>query len=282
MANTRNSQKRENDDAPAAADSKDSSDAEPTISDLFRLIEDLRSQGEATKTDLQSEMRSNAQSLRSVFDERLDKIESTSEQHEEAFLSFSTRLNRIENQLAEQNMQHDNNQNLNDNNQNISGNDVNNSYQNVNNNNPNVNINNQNEFFNHGGGLPARIRFQQHLAPMEDLSVSHAQGQPPQPHATPQLSQPIPRVHSEVIPLLQMKAIKRVVEDESRGIRPQDDEIFLSSNKAECKGLDLVGSVTYIRTNYTKSQGGIPYEILGDDIPPDKANALKLHINEVT
>ena len=35
---------KENDEAgaPAAADSKDSSDAEPTISDLFRLIEDLR------------------------------------------------------------------------------------------------------------------------------------------------------------------------------------------------------------------------------------------------
>ena len=49
MANTRNSQKRENDDAPAAAastagtpvvaDSNDSSNAEPTISDLFRLIQ---------------------------------------------------------------------------------------------------------------------------------------------------------------------------------------------------------------------------------------------------
>ena len=113
---------------------------------------------------------------------------------------------------------------------------------------------------------------------MEDLSVSHAQGQPPQLHATPQLSQPIPRVHSEVIPLLQMKAIKRVVEDESRGIRLQDDEIFLSSDKAECKGLDLVGSVTYIRTNYSQMQGGTAYEILGDDIPPDKANALKLKI----
>ena len=50
MANTRNSQKRENDDAPAAADSKDSSDAEPTLSDLFRLMqaqgEELRSQDE--------------------------------------------------------------------------------------------------------------------------------------------------------------------------------------------------------------------------------------------
>ena len=52
MANTRNSQKKENDKAgaPVAADSKDSSDAEPTISDLFRLMqaqgEELRSQDE--------------------------------------------------------------------------------------------------------------------------------------------------------------------------------------------------------------------------------------------
>ena len=40
------------------------------------------------------------QSLRSIeakFDEVLDKIESTSEHHEEAFLSFSARLDRIEN-----------------------------------------------------------------------------------------------------------------------------------------------------------------------------------------
>ena len=116
MANTRNSQKRENDDAPAAADSKDSDNADVPVTTLDTLLQELRSvkaQNEATKTDLQSEMRSNAQSLRSVFDERLDKIESTSEHHEEAFLSFSTRLDRIENQLAEQNMQHDNSQNIN-------------------------------------------------------------------------------------------------------------------------------------------------------------------------
>merc|ERR1711998_410130 len=101
---------------------------------------------------------------------------------------------RIENQLAEQNMQHDNNQNLN-------------------NNNPNVNINNQNDLFNHGGGLPARIRLQQHMPQMEDLSVSHAQGQPHQPHQPPQLSQPIPRSTSDVVPVLHQRNIKSVVED---------------------------------------------------------------------
>ena len=83
------------------ADSNDGSNAEPTMSDLFRLI-----QAQSDKL----------QSIETKFDQRLDKIESTSEQHEEAFLSFSTRLDQIENQLAEQNMQHDNNQNLNDNN----------------------------------------------------------------------------------------------------------------------------------------------------------------------
>ena len=111
---------------------------------------------------------------------------------------------------------------------------------------------------------------------MEDLSVSHAQGQPPQPHAAPQRSQPIPRDHSVVVPVLRMKAIKRVVEDESKGIRLQNDPTCSTSEKAECIGLDLVGSVTYIRTNYVTVQGGIAYEIPGDDIPPDKANALKL------
>ena len=75
-----------------------------------------------------------------------------------------------------------------------------------------------------------------------------------------------------------MKAIKRVVEDESRGKSLQDDEVFLSSDKAECKGLDLVGNVTHIRTEYVKVQGGTAYEIPGDDIPPDKANALKVKL----
>ena len=121
MANTRNSQKRENDDAPAAADSKDSDNTDVPVTTLDTLLQELRSvkaQNEATQSELRS--------IRANF-------ESKTENHEEALLSFSTRLDRIENQLAEQNMQHDNNQNLNDNNQNISGNDVNNSYQNVNN-----------------------------------------------------------------------------------------------------------------------------------------------------
>ena len=95
MANTRNSQKKENDEAgaPVAADSKDSSNDAPTMSDLFRLMqaqgEELRSQNET----LQSELRS----IEAKFDERVDKIESTSEHHEaalrhreEAFLSLST------------------------------------------------------------------------------------------------------------------------------------------------------------------------------------------------
>ena len=151
------------------------------MSDLFRLIqaqgEELRSKGD--------ELRSSLRSIKAKFDERLEKIESTSEHHEEAFLSFSTRLDRIENQLAEQNMQHDNNQNLNDSNRN-----VNNNNQHVQGNDQNVNINNQNDLFNHGlltngGGLPARIRLQQNMPQMEDLSVSHAQEQPHQPHQPP-------------------------------------------------------------------------------------------------
>ena len=120
MANTRNSQKRENDDAPAAADSKESDNTDVPVTTLDTILQSLRS-------------------IEAKFDERLDKIESTSEHHEEALLSFSTRLDRIENQLAEQNMKHDNDQNIN-------GSNVNNSNQNVNNNNPNVNINNQNVF----------------------------------------------------------------------------------------------------------------------------------------
>ena len=40
----------------------------------------------------------------------------------------------------------------------------------------------------------------------------------------------------------------------------------------------MVGNVTYIRTNYSQMQSGTAYEILGDDIPPDKANALKLKL----
>ena len=75
-----------------------------------------------------------------------------------------------------------------------------------------------------------------------------------------------------------MKAIKRVVEDKSRSIRLQDDPTVSTSEKAECIGLDLTGSVTYIRTNYVKVQGGTAYEIPDDDIPPDKAKALKLKI----
>ena len=160
MANTRNSQKRENDDTPAAADSKDSDNADVPVTTLDTLLQELRSvkaQNEATQSELRS--------IRAHF-------ESTTENHEEALLSFSTRLDRIENQLAEQNMKHDNDQNIN-------GSNVNNSNQNVNNNNPNVNINNQNDLFNHGllnngGGPPARIRFRQNLDPIEDLSVSHA------------------------------------------------------------------------------------------------------------
>ena len=54
---------------------------------------------------------------------------------------------------------------------------------------------------------------------------------------------------SVVTPVLHMKAIKRVVEDESRGIRLQDDPTFSTLEKAECIGLDLIGSVTCIRTN---------------------------------
>ena len=275
MANTRNSQKKEKNDAPTGAtslpagapvvaDMKDSGNTDIPVTTLDAILQSLRS-------------------IEAKFDERIDEIESTSEHHEEAFLSLSTRLNRIENQLAEQNMQHDNNQNLNDNNQNVSGNDVNNSYQNVNNNNQNVNINNQNDLFNHGllnngGGLPARIRLQQNMPQMEDLSVSHAQGQPHQPHQPPQLSQPIPRSTSDVVPVLHMRNIKSIVEDELRGIRLDSPENCFTALTAECIGLDLTGSVTYIRTNYVKVQGGTAYEIPGDDIPPDKAKALKLKI----
>ena len=157
MANTRNSQKNENDDEPAAArsqavaDAKDSGGNEPTVSDLVRLIQ---AQGATLQSEIQawkSEIQAQGATLRSMeakFDEKLEKIESTSDHHEEALLSFSTRLDRIENQLAEQNMQHDNNQ---------SGNNQNN--QNVNHN-QNVNSSNHNGLFNHGGGRPARIRFQ--------------------------------------------------------------------------------------------------------------------------
>ena len=81
-----------------------------------------------------------------------------------------------------------------------------------------------------------------------------------------------------MVPVLRMKAIKRVVEDKSRSIRLQDDPTVSTSEKAECIGLDLTGSVTYIRTNYVKVQGGTAYEIPDDDIPPDKAKALKLKI----
>ena len=113
MANTRNSQKKENDEAgaPVAADSKDSSNDEPTMSDLVNLIqaqgETLKSElGETLKSELQTTLQSELRSIRADF-------ESTSEQNEEALFSFSTRLDRIENQLAEQNMQHDNNRNIN-------------------------------------------------------------------------------------------------------------------------------------------------------------------------
>ena len=156
MANTRNSQKRENDDAPAAADSKDGDNADVPVTTLDIILQELRSvkaQNEATQSELRS--------IEAKLDERLNKIESTSEYHEEAFHSLSTRLDRIETQLAEQNVQHDENPN-------ISGINVHNSNQNVN--------NNQNDFLIPGGGLPARIRFRQNLDPIEDLSVSHAQG----------------------------------------------------------------------------------------------------------
>ena len=262
-------QSKKNDDAPPVevaqpvADSKDSSSSsdEPTMSDLLdSKISDLLGTIGTLQSTLQSELRS----IKSQF--------------ETQFANHNTRLDRIENQLADQNMQHDNNQNLHDNNQNISGNDVNNSYQNVNNNNPNVNINNQNDLFNHGGGLPARIRLQQHMPQMEDLSVSHAQGQPHQPHQPPQLSQPIPRSTSDVVPVLHQRNIKSIVEDELRGIRLDSPENCFTALTAECKGRDLIGSVTYIRTDYVKVQGGTAYEIPGDDIPPDKAKALKLKI----
>ena len=261
-------QSKKNDDAPPVevaqpvADSKDSDDTPVTTLDT--ILQELRSVKETT----QSELRSTQSELRSIRANFGD--------HDAAWLSFSTRLDRIENQLAEQNMQHDNNQNLNDNNQNISGNDVNNSYQNVNNNNPNVNINNQNDLFNHGGGLPARIRLQQHMPQMEDLSVSHAQGQPHQPHQPPQLSQPIPRSTSDVVPVLHQRNIKSVVEDELRGIRLDSPENCFTALTAECKGRDLIGSVAWIRTNFITRRDDITYEVSGEDISPTKANAIKI------
>ena len=43
MANTRNSQKRENDDAPAAADSKDSENPDAPVTTLDIILQELRS-----------------------------------------------------------------------------------------------------------------------------------------------------------------------------------------------------------------------------------------------
>ena len=88
--------------------------------------------------------------------------------------------------------------------------------------------------------------FQQPTAPVDDLSVSHAQGQPHQPHQPPQLSQlsqPIPRSTSDVVPVLHMRNIKSIVEDELRGIRLDSPENCFTALTAECKGRDLIGSV---------------------------------------
>ena len=86
MANTRNSQKRENDDAPAAAastsgtpvvaDSNDGSNAEPTMSDLL----------DSKISNLLGTLQSELQSIKSQFQTQ--------------FANHNTRLDRIENQLA--------------------------------------------------------------------------------------------------------------------------------------------------------------------------------------
>ena len=87
MANTRNSQKKENDDAPAGApvvaDSKDSDNTDTPVITLDTILQELRSnsqelrsgnaQGEATQSELRS--------IRANF-------ESKSEDHDAALLSF--------------------------------------------------------------------------------------------------------------------------------------------------------------------------------------------------
>ena len=151
----------------------------------------------------------------------------------------------------------------------------NNQNDNNNNNNQNDNNNNNNQKGNTNHPSVNDQKKENDAAPAEVVAQPTAAGPPAVAEAKDSGSNE-PTI-SVVTPVLHMKAIK-IVEDKSRSIRLQDDPTVSTSEKAECIGLDLTGSVTYIRTEYVKVQGGTAYEIPGDDIPPDKANALKLKV----
>ena len=86
-------QSKKNDEAPpvevpVVADMKDSNNTDIPVTTLDTILQAVRA-------------------IEAKFDERSDKIESTSVNHEEGLHSFSTRLDRLESQFVE--LQNDNN-----------------------------------------------------------------------------------------------------------------------------------------------------------------------------